>query len=52
MKINVKGDTPLQRLTNFVRGVIAVPKSEVERMGNDRNRKKHLATKKRKLATR
>lgn len=29
MKVNVAGDTPLERLTNFTKKVVAVPKAEV-----------------------
>jgi hypothetical protein len=31
MKINVPGKTPMERLTNLTKRVIAVPKDEVER---------------------
>jgi hypothetical protein len=31
MKVNVPGKTPMERLTNLTKRVIAVPKSEVER---------------------
>jgi hypothetical protein len=31
MKVTVPGKTPLERLTNFTKRVIAVPKDEVER---------------------
>jgi len=31
MKINVKGDTPMERLSNLTKRVIAVPKEEIER---------------------
>jgi hypothetical protein len=31
MKINVKGDTPMERLTNLTRGLLAVPKSAIDK---------------------
>jgi hypothetical protein len=31
MKINVPGKTPMERLTNLTKRVIAVPKEELER---------------------
>jgi hypothetical protein len=31
MKINVPGKTPMERLTNLTKRVIAVPKSDIER---------------------
>jgi len=31
MKVRIKGDTPMERLTNLTKRVIAVPKDEVER---------------------
>ena len=31
MKVNVPGKTPMERLTNLTKRVIAVPKDEVER---------------------
>ena len=40
MKINVKGDTPMERLTNLTRGVLAVPKSEIERAAQKPKQKK------------
>jgi hypothetical protein len=40
MKIKVKGDTPLERLTNFTRGILAVPKSEIQRVEKQTPRKK------------
>lgn len=40
MKIKVHGDTPLERLTNFTRGLLAVPKADIERAEKKRlNRK-------------
>ena len=30
MKINVPGDTPMERLTNLTKRIIAVPKSEID----------------------
>lgn len=33
MKINVAGNTPMERLTNLTKQIIVVPKSEVERDG-------------------
>jgi hypothetical protein len=32
MKINVKGDTPMERLTNLTKGVIAVDKADVAKL--------------------
>lgn len=40
MKINVHGKTPMERLTNLTRGVLAVPKAEVERAEKKRQQKK------------
>ena len=31
MKVNISGDTPMERLTNLTKRVIAVPKTELER---------------------
>ena len=31
MKIKISGDTPLERLTNFTRGLMAVPKADIVR---------------------
>lgn len=30
MKVHVPGDTPMERLTNFAKRVVAVPKSEID----------------------
>lgn len=30
MKIKVAGDTPMERLTNLTRGLLAVPKADIE----------------------
>jgi hypothetical protein len=40
MKINVPGKTPMERLTNLTRGVLAVPKIEIERADKKRQHKK------------
>jgi hypothetical protein len=32
MKVHVNGKTPMERLTNFTRGVIAVDKADVEKL--------------------
>jgi hypothetical protein len=40
MKVNIKGDTPLERLTNFTRGLLAVPKADVQRAEKKRLQKK------------
>ena len=31
MKVHISGKTPMERLTNFTKRVVAVPKDEVER---------------------
>lgn len=31
MKVTVPGKTPMERLTNFTKRIVAVPKAEVER---------------------
>jgi hypothetical protein len=31
MKVTIAGKTPMERLTNFAKRIVAVPKSEVER---------------------
>lgn len=40
MKIKVSGNTPLERLTNLTRGLLAVPKSEIDRAEKKRQQKK------------
>lgn len=40
MKVRIKGETPLERLTNFTRGVLAVSKEEVAREETKWKRKK------------
>jgi hypothetical protein len=40
MKIKVKGDTPIERLTNLTRGILAVPKADIERADKKPPRKK------------
>lgn len=40
MKINIKGDTPLERLTNLTRGILAVRKADIERAERKRQQKK------------
>jgi hypothetical protein len=32
MKINIKGDTPMERLTNLTKRVVTVDKAELERL--------------------
>jgi hypothetical protein len=32
MKINIKGDTPLERLTNLTKRVVAVDKAEIDKL--------------------
>jgi hypothetical protein len=32
MKINIKGDTPMERLTNLTKRVVAVDKAEVAKL--------------------
>jgi len=41
MKIRISGDTPLERLTNLTRGLLAVPKSDIDK----KKRAKHKKTK-------
>jgi len=31
MKIKISGDTPMERLTNLTRGLLAVPKSAIDK---------------------
>ena len=40
MKIKVNGDTPIERLANFTRGLLAVPKAEIQRAEKKRQQKK------------
>jgi hypothetical protein len=40
MKIKVSGETPMERLTNLTRGLLAVPKSDIERAEKKRLKKK------------
>lgn len=40
MKIHVRGKTPMERLANFTRGVLAVPKADVERAAQKQRAKK------------
>ena len=40
MKVNVPGNTPMERLTNLTKRIIAVPKSEIERAEKKRQQKK------------
>ena len=40
MKIHIKGDTPMERLINLTRGILAVPKDEIERTEKKRQQKK------------
>jgi hypothetical protein len=46
MKVEIKGDTPMERLTNFTKRVVAVGKSEVaalEKKWDARKRPKRSA---------
>lgn len=45
MKINIKGNTPMERLTNLTRGLLAVPKADIERAEKQRQRKKKQKSK-------
>jgi hypothetical protein len=40
MKIKVNGDTPMERLTNLTRGLLAVPKIDVVRAEKKRRQRK------------
>ena len=40
MKIKVAGSTPMERLTNLTRGLLAVPKADIERAEKKRQQKK------------
>lgn len=40
MKIKVTGDTPHERLTNLTRGLLAVPKADIDRAEKQRQQKK------------
>jgi hypothetical protein len=40
MKVNIKGNTPMERLTNLTRGILAVPKADIERAEKKRQQKK------------
>jgi hypothetical protein len=40
MKIKISGDTPMERLTNLTRGILAVPKADIERADKKRKRQK------------
>jgi hypothetical protein len=40
MKIKVQGDTPMERLTNLTRGLLAVPKADIERAEKKRQQQK------------
>jgi hypothetical protein len=40
MKINIKGETPMERLINLTRGVLTVPKADVERAEKKRQQAK------------
>lgn len=44
MKVNITGKSPMERLTNFTRGVLAVDKADVEKL----DRQWHEERKKRK----
>jgi hypothetical protein len=40
MKVKISGDTPMERLTNFTRGILAVPKADVQRAEKKRKQQK------------
>jgi hypothetical protein len=40
MKVKIAGDTPLERLTNFTRGLLAVPKAAINRAEKKRQQKR------------
>lgn len=40
MKVHVAGNTPMERLTNFTKQIVAVPKSEVIALENRRKAKR------------
>jgi hypothetical protein len=40
MKIHVPGDTPLERLTNLTKRLVAVPKSEIDEQAKRYEQKK------------
>ena len=40
MKFKVPGDTPMERLTNLTKGLVAVPKSEVLAMEKSLKKRK------------
>jgi hypothetical protein len=40
MKIKIHGDTPMERLVNITRGLLAVPKDEVTKADKKRHPKK------------
>jgi hypothetical protein len=40
VKIKVSGDTPLERLTNLTRGLLAVRRADIERAEKKRQKKK------------
>jgi hypothetical protein len=40
MKVKIAGNTPLERLTNFTRGVIAVSKTEISELNTKSKPKK------------
>jgi hypothetical protein len=40
MKINIPGKTPMERLTHLTRGLLAVPKADIERAEKKRQQKK------------
>jgi hypothetical protein len=47
MKINVPGDTPMARLTNLTKRIIAVPKADIERAEQKWQKQRAKARKKR-----
>jgi hypothetical protein len=49
MKVNIAGDTPMERLTNFTKKLVAVPKSEIAALEKGWRSKK-LKTRKRRRA--
>jgi len=47
MKVHISGKTPMERLSNFTKRVVAVPKEEIEREDQkwQKRRAKHQASK-------
>lgn len=45
MKVTIKGDTPMERLTNFTKRVIAVDKSELPALEKKWKKRKKVSRK-------